>query len=81
MQNKRILGPLQLALVAYLVQAVPAAAYIGPGAGLGGIVVAIALLLGVFLLIVGLVWYPLKRLLKGRNESPETSEADSSSDK
>lgn len=43
-----------------------ALAYIGPGAGLGGIALAIALALGVLLLVMGLVWYPLKRLVKGR---------------
>ena len=41
-------------------------AYIGPGAGLGALVVTIVLLLGAVLLLVGLVWYPLKRLRKGR---------------
>jgi hypothetical protein len=41
-----------------------ALAYIGPGAGLGAIAVTIALVLGVLLLVIGLVWYPLKRLLK-----------------
>lgn len=40
-------------------------AYIGPGAGLGALVVAIALILGAILLVSGLVWYPLKRLIKG----------------
>lgn len=44
-----------------------AAAYIGPGAGLGAIAVTVALGLGILLLIVGLVWYPLKRLLKGKS--------------
>ncbi len=41
-------------------------AYIGPGAGLGALVVTIALVLGAVLLLAGLVWYPLKRLRKGR---------------
>ncbi len=41
-------------------------AYIGPGAGLGAFIVAIALALGVLLLVTGLVWYPLKRLFNGR---------------
>lgn len=43
-------------------------AYIGPGAGLGALAVAIAVVVGVLLLAAGLVWYPLKRLLKGRPE-------------
>lgn len=41
-----------------------AAAYIGPGAGLGAIAVTVALALGLVLLLFGLVWYPLKRVLK-----------------
>ena len=47
-----------------------ALAYIGPGAGLGGIAVLVALSLGVLLLVIGLVWYPLKRLLRGRSKDP-----------
>lgn len=43
-----------------------ALAYIGPGAGLGGLAIAIALVLGVLFLVVGLVWYPLKRMLRTR---------------
>lgn len=43
-----------------------ALAYIGPGAGLGAFIVAIALGLGVLLLLTGLVWYPLKRLFNSR---------------
>lgn len=49
-----------------LMVASPAQAYIGPGAGLGAIAITVALLLGVVLLVIGLVWYPLKRLLKGK---------------
>lgn len=46
----------------------PALAYIGPGAGLGAIAITVALLMGVLLLVVGLVWYPLKRFLKRRGD-------------
>lgn len=42
----------------------PALAYIGPGAGLGAIAVTFALITGLVLLVVGLVWYPLKRKFK-----------------
>lgn len=45
-----------------------ALAYIGPGGGLGGIAIVIALCLGLLFLVVGLVWYPLKRMLNGRRE-------------
>lgn len=42
----------------------PAAAYIGPGAGIGAFAVVLALGAGLLLLVVGLVWYPLKRMMK-----------------
>lgn len=55
----------------------PALAYIGPGAGLGAIAITIALALGVLLLVIGLVWYPLKRVLNGRKaEAVGASQAD-----
>ena len=47
-----------------LVSASPVHAYIGPGAGLGAIGATIAIGIAVILLIVGFVWYPVKRLLK-----------------
>lgn len=49
-----------------------ALAYIGPGAGVGGIAIAIALFLGVLFLVVGLVWYPMKRLVNGRARGAAT---------
>ena len=49
----------------------PPLAYIGPGAGLGAIATLIAITLGVLLLIVGFVWYPLKRFLKRKKTSGE----------
>ena len=54
-------------LAALVLSASPAAAYIGPGAGMGAFAVALALLAGAVLLVVGLVWYPLKRFLKRRS--------------
>lgn len=49
-------------------------AYIGPGAGLGALVFTIALVLGALLLLFGLVWYPLKRVLKGRSQDAAAAE-------
>lgn len=51
-------------------------AYIGPGAGLGGLAVAIAILLGALFLMVGLVWYPLKRMLGKRAGATSSRPAD-----
>jgi len=41
----------------------PAAAYIGPGLGLGSLGALIGVVISVLLAIFALLWYPLKRLL------------------
>jgi hypothetical protein len=42
----------------------PAAAYVGPGAGLTAIGTVIAFFAAIVLAAVGFVWYPVKRLLR-----------------
>ncbi len=42
-----------------------ALAYIGPGAGLSAIGTFLAVVGAFLLLIVGFIWYPVKRLLRG----------------
>lgn len=44
-------------------------AYVGPGLGLGVIGAIIGIVAAVFLAIVGVFWYPLKRMFK--NQKPE----------
>lgn len=61
-------GLLALAIT-FLLVPMPAYAYIGPGAGLGAFAVTVAVVLGALLLLVGFVWYPLKRLIKSRKTS------------
>ncbi len=39
-------------------------AYVGPGLGLGALGVVLGLLLSVALAVLGVFWYPLKRLLR-----------------
>jgi len=57
----------------------PAAAYVGPGAGISVIGAALALIAGAILAVVGFVWYPIKRLLRylrqGRS-TPKSASAD-----
>jgi len=43
--------------------ATPAAAYIGPGLGLGSLGALIGVVISVLLAIFALLWYPLKRML------------------
>jgi hypothetical protein len=57
--------------------ALPAYAYIGPGAGLTAIGTVIALLGGIFLAIVGFVWYPIKRVMRSRARAKTAAAATS----
>jgi len=41
--------------------------YTGPGAGITAIGSVLALLVGIFLAIVGFIWYPLKRFFRARS--------------
>ena len=62
------------ALFVGIVLANPALAYIGPGAGLSAIGTFVAVIGGLFLLIVGFVWYPVKRVLRGRKATKDAAE-------
>ncbi len=58
--------------VGVLINSSQAYAYLGPGAGLSAIGSVLALLGFVFLLVVGFLWYPIKRLFKKKdNDSNE----------
>jgi hypothetical protein len=41
-----------------------ALAYIGPGLGSGAVVAVLGTLAGLLMLVVGVVWYPIKRLIR-----------------
>jgi hypothetical protein len=45
---------------------VTAQAYVGPGAGAGAIAVVLGILSAIFFAFVGIIWYPIKRLMRGR---------------
>lgn len=49
-----------------LLAAGPAQAYVGPGAGLGALAAVVAVVVGVLLLAVGFLWFPIKRMLKNK---------------
>ncbi len=48
-------------------------AYIGPGVGLGAIILVIAVGLGIVLLIAGFLWYPIKRAVRSARGERATS--------
>ena len=52
-----------MVVLAGLIFSSPVLAYIGPGAGLSAIGSVLALVGAVLLMILGFVWYPVKRLL------------------
>lgn len=64
-----------IALAAILI-ASPAFAYIGPGAGLGALGTLATLVGAIVLLVVGFVWYPIKRMLRGRKQADAVEETD-----
>jgi len=41
-----------------------ASAYIGPGLGAGAVTVVLGIVSGLLMLLVGIVWYPLKKLIR-----------------
>lgn len=55
---------------------VAAHAYVGPGAGLGAIALTIAVLLGLVLLLVGFLWFPLKRMVRTRRSLAKAENKD-----
>ena len=47
----------------------PALAYIGPGAGAGTIAVVFGVIISIILALISIIWYPIKRLIKGKKTS------------
>ena len=44
-------------------------AYLGPGVGGGVIAATIGIIVAIFAALFGLIWFPVKRLLKKRKEN------------
>lgn len=49
-----------------------ARAYIGPGVAVGTFAIVLGILTSIFLAFVGILWYPIKRLLLGRKKPTRT---------
>ncbi len=67
---------MMLLTLAFISIAYPAAAYIGPGAGLGAIGVLLGIVLSVFLAVFAVVWYPVKRLMRRRRTAKTQASRD-----
>lgn len=58
----------------------PVFAYIGPGAGVGAIGTFFAIIGTVLLVIAGFLWYPIKRLIKGKKPPEAVQDAQDTQD-
>lgn len=65
--NRSIAGIGALAAI-FCLSATPAAAYIGPGLGMGVIATIFGSIAAFFMVLAGLVWYPFKVMLRKRRE-------------
>ena len=54
----------------------PAHAYIGPGLGLGSLMIIVGLGLSVLLAVIAIFWYPLKRMIFGSSEELDQDDDD-----
>ena len=54
--------------------AASAEAYVGPGMGLGVIAAVVGFLTAILLALAGMVWYPMKRMLRGKR-APDPAHA------
>ena len=52
----------------------PAFAYIGPGMGGGMIAAALGIIASIFLALFGVLYYPIKRVLKNRKNKKRINE-------
>lgn len=51
-------------VVAVLAYSPLALAYIGPGLGAGAVATVLGIVAGLLILVVGVIWYPIKRLVR-----------------
>ena len=61
----------KLALIIFLILNIstPSIAYLGPGVGGGIIAATIGIIIAIFAAILGLIWFPIKRLLKKKKRN------------
>ncbi|MEZ5888487.1 MAG: hypothetical protein R3D56_16630 [Paracoccaceae bacterium] len=60
---------LGLAAILLALQPGMALAYIGPGVGAGAIGAVIGVIGSIFLAIFAVLWYPIKRMMKGKKKT------------
>ena len=67
----------RLAVAVFLLSlATSAEAYVGPGMGLGVVAAVVGFLTAILLALAGMVWYPMKRMLRGKRTPTPAGAAD-----
>ena len=61
--------------------ALPVHAYVGPGAGLGLVGAIIGIMAALFFAVVAVFWYPVKRMLRKKDEDMTNNMADEENEK
>ena len=56
--------------------ALPSSAYLGPGMGGGAIAATLGIIVAIIASIFGLIWFPLKRLIKKKKKNKVTKKSD-----
>ena len=78
MCRAKLIGLLALPIVT---GALPAQAYIGPGAGAGTIAVVLGVLASIVMAFIALLWYPIKRVFKSKKQAPRLGSETTALDK
>lgn len=73
--HKRSLAAVLLAFAVVLAPFGSAHAYVGPGLGLGTLMVILGFLGSLLLAVFGIFWYPIKRVLKKRKAASQAEAA------
>lgn len=69
-----------LLLLCSTLAAMPAQAYLGPGGAVSSVGALLALIGAVLLAVIGFVWFPLKRMLKGGPKTVDEDDDESEND-
>ena len=64
MRNRRLLCAVALLLLTGVLAPAPAFAYVGPGLGAGAVAVTLGVLGSIVTGILGVIYYPIKRVIK-----------------
>ena len=61
-------------ILLFLISSTPSFAYLGPGIGGGILAATLGVIIAILAAIFGLLWFPLKRILKKRKKEKENKQ-------